>query len=471
MSGQDEMWLLEPVGTGQNADVEKLSARFSVGARKLRATTTTPLRPSTSRRRHYYCSPLPMPKRKRAVSEGCCPLSSRAFPSKSSSPPLTTANLELLQHSLSASVPAPATPPAMPPSASNRSSSPSRSGNTHDAIQKLEAYNIFVDDTKALPDCLQRFVDDVVLKPRDPATAPSPNAKKIVKRQRAAARVNEAAGREQLVPYLLFQGEFNDREGVELVPLINCLPEERLNRFFLPPCPDAKKKKTWGPLSQPRPDTCIGYLQRGHARAADCEAPFTDAEQTMLNDYVLNQSIYAPFLTGQWKSPLGAENILVALCQAARDGATIVNYLSIFYGIAYGCEPSPVDACHFSVVGDVITGQIWIHYQLEGGYYMHKLCTFAYDDQASLERARGYLHNIKHHALSTRLQSIKDTLPAFEAGKKIRPFPVVDMSESGGPLPSLPDIDASILRAPMTPASVVSEPTKKRRRVDRSGAD
>ncbi|KAH4335587.1 hypothetical protein HBH98_232970 [Parastagonospora nodorum] len=414
-----------------------------------------------------------MPKRKRAASEGCCPLSSRASHSKSSSPPLTTANLELLQHSLSAPVPAhaPVIPPAMPPSASNRSSSPSRSGTTYDAIQKLEEYNIFIDDAQALPDCLQRFVDDVILKPRDPTTAPSPNAKKIVKRQRAAARVNEAAGREQLVPYLLFQGEFNDREGVELVPFINCLPEERLNRFFLPPCPDEKKKKTWGPLTQPRPDTCIGYLQRGHARAAGCEAPFTDTEQTILNNYVINKSMYAPFLTGQWKSPLGTENILVARCQAARDGATVVSYLSTFYRIAYGREPSPVDACHFSVIGDVITGQIWIHYQLEGAYYMHKLCSFAYDDQASLERARGYLHNIKHHALGTRLQSIKDALPAFEAGKRVKPFPVVDMTESGGPLPSLPDTDASNFRAPMTPASVVSEPTKKRQRVDGSGAD
>ncbi|KAF1911036.1 hypothetical protein BDU57DRAFT_115307 [Ampelomyces quisqualis] len=403
-----------------------------------------------------------MPKRKRAASEGCRPQRSPCSDCKAASPPLTTANLERLQHSLGLSVAAAA---AMPAASSSRSMSPNRNSTTHDVIEKLEKYNILIDAPAALPDELQRFVDDVVLKPRDPSNPLSPNARKIVQRRRISERRNEATGIRHIVPFLLFSGESDFDEGVEPVPYITWQAEIQLNSFFLPPCPDKTTKNTWGLLTQPKPDSCVGYVLRSHAAVADCKAPFSAAEEATLNNYILTKFMYLPFLTGQWKSPIGSENILTARCQAARDGATIVNYLATLYRVAYGNEPSPVDTCHFSVVGDVITGQIWMHYQHGGTYYMHKICAFAYDEQASLERARGYLHNIKDHALGARLQSIKAALPAFEP-KTRNLYPAVAMSESGGPAPSLHESSASTFPVPLTPASVVSEPTKKRRRKD-----
>jgi hypothetical protein len=114
-----------------------------------------------------------MLKRKRAASEEC------RLPPPSA--PLTAANLGRLQQALT---------PAVAMASGTRPTSPSRrdtSTTTFDDGAKLQCYCIEVDGECPLPDTLQRHVDDV-RRPRDPLAAPSPNAKRQLRRLRIAQR-------------------------------------------------------------------------------------------------------------------------------------------------------------------------------------------------------------------------------------------------------------------------------------------
>lgn len=400
-----------------------------------------------------------MPKRKRAASEGCCLHPSSDSNSCATLAPLTTTNLELLQQALSGSLAAMRTP------------SPSRNTDTLDDRRKLAQYDIHVDTGRALPQALHQFVADTIKKSRDPAAVPSPNAKKIVDRRRFAAQQNESTSSQLIVPYILFAGEADMDDRVEAIPFITRKAELLLNRFFLPPASSPAVKDTWKELSQPKPDCCIGYVSRSDAAAAGYEAPFSVAEEGILNDYVLTKSMYMPFLTAQWKTPTGNEGLYEAASQAARDGAVVVNHLYDLYSVAYSDLPSAVDACHFSVIGDLQYLELWIHWREGKKHYMEMIDQFSFRKEAELQQARALLLNIKNYALDTRLRSIKSALPAFASAKK-KPsskYPAIPMSQSSTSASVLSHPSASVFQAPLTPSSVGSEPSKKRPRLDNNG--
>jgi hypothetical protein len=115
---------------------------------------------------HFHHHHLSMQKRKRAASEGCCP---RVSCESDSATPLTTANLQHLQHALVGEA-----------RVEMRTPSPTRGTTTLDARDKLAQYGIHVDTERTLLDALGPLVAETMLQSRDPAAVPSPNAKKIV---------------------------------------------------------------------------------------------------------------------------------------------------------------------------------------------------------------------------------------------------------------------------------------------------
>jgi hypothetical protein len=354
--------------------------------------------------------------------------------------------------------------PPRPPSPSRTTTSTT----TLDEREKLKCYRIHVDTERRLPEPLQRHVCDVVCRPRDPAVAQSPNAKRIVQRRRIAAQQNEINGNRHFAPFLLPLGEANLELSAVAIPLVTHKAELSLNRFFLPGPPDAATKSTWKDLSQPRPDSCVGYVSRSDAAAAGFDAPFSHEEESILNDYVLTKALYMPYLTGQWKAPTGTEGLYAAQNQAARDGAVVVNHLHDLYRVAYGDSPSVVETCHFSVVCDVQYAEIWVHWREGMEHYMEMVRHGACRSEAEMLDIRCALRNINDYAVNERLESIRSALTPFaEAKKAKRPYPSVREPLTIAAPPS----QSSLLTAgvalppPATPSSVASEPIKKRRRL------
>lgn len=239
-------------------------------------------------RLHTITHVLPFMRRKRARSESCAystsqlrPAKRRAAPltpSRSLEPnrvlPLTQENIRLLESLTSFSS-----------MSSSRTSSPSRSN--LDNRNKLAAYNISVDKECAYPEELEKHIRDVICKPR--VAPPSPNAKKVVEKRRIAAQQNERGGIKQVEPYLLFRGEAEADDRVPGIPLIYSKDEINLTRSFLPQAPNANTTKTWGDLSQPRPDTAIGYVTRSDAEntVPPSQTAFSADEDEVLNGYVI----------------------------------------------------------------------------------------------------------------------------------------------------------------------------------------
>jgi hypothetical protein len=181
--------------------------------------------------------------------------------------------------------------------------------------------------------------------------------------------------------------------------------------------------------------------------------------------------MYCPFLTSQWKTTSSGENIATAQIQAARDGASIVNYFYTFYTIANGSALSPALACHFSLVYDLNVGEIWIHWQEDNDYYMEHLHSFFLRDQSQLLEARGLLKNILKHSVQDRLLAIKEAIPRF--AQKRASFPIViptpPSKQSESSLFSRgPGLEALKFMPPRTPRWVTSEPAKKRSRTEDS---
>ncbi|KAL5420107.1 hypothetical protein PMIN04_006650 [Paraphaeosphaeria minitans] len=152
-----------------------------------------------------------------------------------------------------------------------------------------------------------------------------------------------------------------DDPRVLAAPLVYSKNEINLHRYFLPLPPDRTVKEVWKELSQPRPDTAIGYVTRRDAQSTDTlsATAFTAKEERLLDGFCLTQYLLFPFLTSQWKTPNSNENILHAHNQAARDGAVIVNYLYNFYSLAYPDQgPAIIDTAHYSFTCDLLTAQI-----------------------------------------------------------------------------------------------------------------
>jgi hypothetical protein len=388
-------------------------------------------------------------KRKRATTEARC----------LSGTPLTAANLDLWQASQSQS--------AMPP----RLPSPSRSTTsttTLDAREKLRCYHIHIDTEHPLPESLQRHVDSLTNAQRDSSVAPSPNAKRIVQRRRIASQQNEATGSRHFATYLLPWGEADLDDRVEATPFVTNKAELLLSRYFLPEAPDLQTKHTWKALSQPKPDSCVGYVSRSDASATGVDAAFSCEEESILNDFVLTKALYMPYLTAQWKAPSGAEGLYAAQNQAARDGSVIVNYLYDLYSVAYGSTPSFVETCHFSLVCDMQYVEVWVHWREGIVHYMEQLRCGACRSEKDLLDVRKVIRNINDYAINERLSSIRSALQPFAAANKINPRyaphpePILDTT----PSLSSRSLRRIALDPPPTPLSVASEPVKKRPRLE-----
>jgi hypothetical protein len=413
-----------------------------------------------------------MPKRKRAISQPPPPLP-RALspppPASARSQRLTQRNLQRLQAALLPSTTALAPDMA---TATSRTSSPARSKNNLDARNKLEAYRIKIDRTDGVfPPALAHHLDTVVGRPRDAGAAVSPNAKQLVRMRRHAAAQNERTGINKVAPYLLFVGEADFDDRVRGVPHITVKQDICLNKAFLPPPPDAHVKQTWGPLSSPQPDTCLGYVTRLDAEAAGCVAPFTADEESILHSFSLSQYMHFPFLTAQWKVPNSSENLHTAQNQAARDGAAVVNQLHDLHLAAYGDVPSIAQTCHFSVQSDLQHGGLWVHWREGVDHHMELVFDFSMRDQSQLEQLRTRLHNILEHAVGERLKTIKVALPKLADSQASNRFPTyrstddkTTPSESSGTL-SRPFLnDVFTFAPPLTPSSGPSEPDIPRKR-------
>lgn len=354
----------------------------------------------------------------------------------------------------------------------SRPPSPTRTKNNLDARTKLEAYRVHVDTGHAYPPALAHYIETVIRRPRDAAIPASPNASKIIKMRRYAAAQNERTGVNKVAPYLLFVGDADFDDRVAGVPHITAKQDIGLNKFFLPPAPSTQVTKTWGALSFPLPDSCVGYVTRPDAQAAGYEAPFTSNEESILHSFSLTQYMHFPFLTAQWKVPNSNENLHTAQNQAARDGAAIVNHLYDMYVAANGgTPPSTVQTCHFSVQTDLQHGGLWVHWREGAEHYMELEYDFSMRDEAALETLRGFLRNVLDNALGERLESIKATLPEFAESQARGRYPAVrpleddaTPSESSGAQPRSLSNTVFTFKAPLTPSSTTSEPEKPRKR-------
>ncbi|KAF1347372.1 hypothetical protein EJ07DRAFT_142720 [Lizonia empirigonia] len=352
----------------------------------------------------------------------------------------------------------------------SRPLSPTRPNNNLDTSLKLAAYQILVDYGRELPQALKEHVSTVILAPRDPNTPLSPNAAKIRQQRRVAAQQNERNGIKRIEPYMLFRGAAEDDPRVLAAPLVYSKEEINLHRYFLPLPPDRTVKDDWKELSQPRPDTAIGYVTRRDAQSTEppSATAFTAKEERLLDGFCLTQYILFPFLTSQWKTPNSNENISHAHNQAARDGSVIVNYLHKFYSLAYpDQQPIVVDIAHYSFTCDLHTAQIWVHWHDEEGHHMEMIFEFSLREEDKIVEARGILKNILNYALGDRLKNLKNALPAFEKSRVKGKGPTIRAGMSTV-APSEAGSEFSF-QLPMTPKSSAGDPIKKKRRLVDSG--
>ncbi|KAF2123825.1 hypothetical protein P153DRAFT_401718 [Dothidotthia symphoricarpi CBS 119687] len=367
--------------------------------------------------------------------------------------PLTLENLT--QHTLSCE--SQSTHPQAP-TMSSRTGSPTRT--TWDNRMTLRSYNIHVDVARPLPTQLQQHVDTVLLQTRPGPR--SPNAKRIVQQRLAASLDNETTGIRKLEPLLLFAGE-DDPGAANGVPMISSKLNFNLDRDFLPTAPPGKKLPR---LSQPQPDTIIGYLSNNQALSTEpplATAFDVNAEEALVN-FTLNPVLLFPFLTSQWK-PATGDSSIIAHSQSARDGATIVRYLDQFYTTARGQPPTECECSHISFTCDIQMLNIWLHWrELDASgtatYYMKSIYDCTLRNEKQLLAARELLWNHIDYALTHRLQSLKQAIGPFSR-RFVRSAKMASSTRS----------DSTPVMLPPTPSStysVSSEPVKKRSKRARS---
>lgn len=314
--------------------------------------------------------------------------------------PLTRENLNRLQNTIAVSM------------GRSRTPSPSRTSNNLDTCDKLAAFKVHVDTSHPLPSELEAHLKSLIQRPRNASIEASPNAKTITKRRRLAADQNKWTGINHIEPYMLFRGEADFDERVNPVPYITSKNAVFLSRYFRPRPPNDGVKSTFGELSQPRPDSCIGYVSQQDAQSAAIQAPFSADEEQILQAFPLTQFLHFPFLTSQWKPRIGNENILHARYHAARDGAVVVNYLCQFYKNS-DIEPSIVQTCHFSLTCDFETTEIWVHWREGSQYHMELVNKSSLRQLSEVESARNVLRNIVEYSVGKRWDDIKKAIPSF----------------------------------------------------------
>lgn len=110
------------------------------------------------------------------------------------------------------------------------------------------------------------------------------------------------------------------------------------------------------------------------------------------------------------------------MCQTARDGAAVVNYLHDYYQIAYNRPATVVEALHVSVTCNVEIVNIWLHWREDDGagqpkHYMKSIHACTTWTEPPLLEARAILKNLVRYALDERVASIKAALPHFYNNK------------------------------------------------------
>jgi hypothetical protein len=146
-----------------------------------------------------------------------------------------------------------------------------------------------------------------------------------------------------------------------------------------------------------------------------------------------------PFLTSQWISAEGNGGYPMAVCQAALDGAVIVNSLHDLYSRAYGREPTFVEAHHISVVYGATLVVISAHWRENDGthlpkHYMRFIAAFTTFTESEMSTARTIIKNNLDYALHERLVSLKRALNsvAGEPDPAGADLPNVDATSSCG---------------------------------------
>lgn len=374
--------------------------------------------------------------------------------------PLTRENLRRWEQ-LSNTSSEPATSP-MPPSSAS-------STGPYDEDDRLHAYGIRVNSTAAFPQLLREHIDTVIKKQRE--STRSPAAKNAARAQARAENANESTGIGIMVNNLLFCGEADGGEKY-----IERVSEALLNRKYLPPAPEPFIANQYGALTQPKPDTAMGYITTRDAQAGGVESPLSAGEEVVVLKDPLLTGLHFPFLTCQWKSAKGSQGHWHAQRQSARDGTAIVNYLHTFYTDA-GVTPSVVDTCHWSLTCDMHSAVLCVHWRTEADgsavYHMRRvqqefLSAIEDEENTGIACLRHRLRSVLDYALGPRLTRIRDAIPRLKEAKtrkrttrtpSTRSKPSQPLGDPECPPPSDPGYGGSL-----PPPSPTCSPEPKRAR-------
>jgi hypothetical protein len=203
---------------------------------------------------------------------------------------------------MSISIPRPMSTSMPPPSsttgvASSRSASPSKSSEpkVRDNEDKLRYYGIHFCHRRTLPASLQAFVDELQAGASSSLDALcSPNARRVVHRQRRAQRLAEQDGIDLLKDVLLFV-EDDD------IPMLAVKAKQNLDKRYLPPPIDLAWVVEYGALEGPQPDHLFGYR---HWKDSDSPTTaFSVQQEYGLLSRAVAPALHFPFMSAQWKSP------------------------------------------------------------------------------------------------------------------------------------------------------------------------
>jgi hypothetical protein len=370
-------------------------------------------------------------------------------------------------------IPHSASPPRLPLTEANlhilnmgRTPSPTKGKTKKDFItnsdprHRLRDFNIWINRGEAKPQVIEAFIERL----RAPREQESPNAKEVVRKQRAAAHMKEFDAAVFLRNDLLGLDAKNGGQDY-----LEICGNENLERAWLPP---TTVNLTF-PLEQAQPDAAMGYSKESLANSLHMPSPFTPQEDQELSRYLPCAHLHAPFFTCQFK---GAKNPNhnVAQNQGARDGTALVNFLRWMYQTA---DPATSEAriqessIHFSATCDMSTVILFVHWArvVDGGaqHFMEEIDEYSMKKLGAMTEFRAFMRNLQDHAMSTRLTQIKAAIPKVEVALKSKPWllPIPPPSDSIGVTESVSGVSNPLFRPPRTasaPGSVIGsivEPT------------
>ncbi|KAH5758548.1 hypothetical protein HBI16_200380 [Parastagonospora nodorum] len=278
-----------------------------------------------------------------------------------------------------------------------------------DTFQKLTAYNIHSEASRAMPDVLQSFVDDQIKAYR---RITSPSARDVGRDHLVAVHKSERGGIELLAPNILLKGE---RHGGEAYIIQDA--EVVFDGEHLPEAPSQKVVDTWSALSKSVPDHAIGYISSSDAGRWHVTAPFNQAQENdVVTAVVPAAATLFPFLTAEWKSGGGSEGHTHAALQAVRGAACVVNYNYAFLKHA-GMVPTLLDTIHFSLTCNMDTVKLYVHWREHFAGDIHHYSkrigshnlSDADEDESNPDMLefRARLRNILDWAVGVRLDTIQ----------------------------------------------------------------